>query len=385
MGGAADVVKAALRPQTFETAAHLLEESIAAMRAGLRLGSDPVLDSSEALAPGLKLGRGAGLSRTVSSVVTAGSEKAKSGIDDFFTKGSIALPADMLAIPSFSVIRKAGVNDVMSPFYKVVPASSEAARVFTGYKDSTVNIALDGKSRGTGFFADDGRLVGTANHVVNDPEAVYSVRLPNNEVVPARLVGRDEAADIALLKLDDAAGVHTPVELVRGADVAIGSRVFSISRSRHGLAMTDGHLGRVYQEPSVNLSLKLEAGAVTNIVRLGYTNETIGGTSGSGLFTSEAKVLGVHTHGQRVFGLSEGTGAEHVSALIASVRKETPFVGWLSQNSRAMFAPRHTGEGKVVSQLEGVVPTSYNITNIVRKVTPTNPAALEAIVPVEPK
>jgi hypothetical protein len=108
--------------------------------------------------------------------------------------------------------------------------------------------------------------------------------------------------------------------------------------------------------------VKLEDGAVTNIARVAMSNERFGGTSGAAQFNADAQVIAVHTAPLGPNGLAVGTGAEHLSALIASVKRQSPFSGWLSQNSRATFVTRHLGDGKTVSQLEGVQPTSFAIT-----------------------
>jgi hypothetical protein len=58
MGGAAELIETALRPQTIRDAGLALEEGIAAMRASFR-GAGMAVDSSEAYLPELKMGSGA--------------------------------------------------------------------------------------------------------------------------------------------------------------------------------------------------------------------------------------------------------------------------------------------------------------------------------------
>ena len=57
---------------------------------------------------------------------------------------------------------------------------------------------------GSGIVVLDGRHVATAWHVVR-PAKRIDVRLSDGRILPAKLVGRDPATDIALLKIESCA------------------------------------------------------------------------------------------------------------------------------------------------------------------------------------
>src|SRR5207237_9880462 len=83
-----------------------------------------------------------------------------------------------------------------------------------------------GKGQGTGFIIHKSGYILTNCHVIESADDVR-VRLADERELTARLVGKDERTDIALLKLE--AGVDLPVApLGNSDDLQIGEWVIAI-------------------------------------------------------------------------------------------------------------------------------------------------------------
>ena len=93
----------------------------------------------------------------------------------------------------------------------------------------TATLRYDGETAsGTGFVVDAGdALVLTNNHVIKDATAVTARIARTGRTYPARIVGTDAGADIAVLKLQGAAGL-TAAPLGDSATVTAGTQVLAI-------------------------------------------------------------------------------------------------------------------------------------------------------------
>jgi serine protease Do len=144
--------------------------------------------------------------------------------------------------------------------------------------------ADDGRSLGSGVIVDDTGLVLTNHHVVDGAAAVRVV-LADRRSVRARVVGRDELTDLALLQIPDAAALPT-VTFGDSDGVRAGDRVFAIGNpfglgstvTAGILSATDRHLG---------------AGAYDGLLQ---TDAPINpGSSGGPLFNARGEVIGIST------------------------------------------------------------------------------------------
>jgi putative serine protease PepD len=120
---------------------------------------------------------------------------------------------------------------------KANPVVTVASKVLP----SVVSIDVRGKAEevtGSGFVYDsDGRVV-TNNHVIEPAakEGTIRVILPDGSVRHATIVGRSPSYDIAVIKLDEAAGL-VPATLGRSEPVRVGETVVAIG-SPLGLSAT---------------------------------------------------------------------------------------------------------------------------------------------------
>jgi S1-C subfamily serine protease len=103
------------------------------------------------------------------------------------------------------------------------------SRLAPSVVDVTATLGYDGETvSGTGFVVDArDALVLTNNHVIRDATAVTARLTSTGRTYPARIVGTDAGADIALLQLQGAAGL-TAAPLGDSAAVTAGTQVLAI-------------------------------------------------------------------------------------------------------------------------------------------------------------
>jgi serine protease Do len=127
----------------------------------------------------------------------------------------IPLPAPVVALVplSFSGLAKAadpGVVTIISRIEETRPGGRRR---------------IVGQGLGTGFVYDKSGLVLTNNHVVEDGTEI-SVKFADQREVPAKIVGRDKPADVAVLRVDDHA--LSPLKLGDSDAVEVGDWVVAI-------------------------------------------------------------------------------------------------------------------------------------------------------------
>ncbi len=81
-----------------------------------------------------------------------------------------------------------------------LPPDSPLQQLFKDYLDQNKNIPRHVTSLGSGFIIDASGLIVTNNHVIEDADEI-TVTLNDGTSLPAKLVGRDEKTDLALLRV----------------------------------------------------------------------------------------------------------------------------------------------------------------------------------------
>jgi S1-C subfamily serine protease len=186
--------------------------------------------------------------------------------------------------------------------------SDIAARVTPAVVSIEVRVGQAGAT-GSGVVveADDGYIV-TNNHVVSGADAVEGAEIravfSDGSGSAARIVGRDPASDIAVLKVEKPGLI--PAELGDSADVVVGDPVVAIG-SPLGLAgtVTTGIVSAL--ERPVRLSGE---GSDTNaVISAVQTDAPINpGNSGGALVDATGAVIGINTAIASVGGGSVGLG-----------------------------------------------------------------------------
>jgi S1-C subfamily serine protease len=144
------------------------------------------------------------------------------------------------------------------------------------------------QGQGSGFLIDNQGYIITNNHVVDDATSV-TVTFTTGNAVTATVVGKDQADDLALIKVDAStvSGI-TPLQLTDSSNVRIGQMAIAIG-SPYGLenTVTVGVIS------GVNRTLSTTSSNLTGLLQ---TDASLNpGNSGGPLLDSSGKVVGVNT------------------------------------------------------------------------------------------
>jgi len=179
------------------------------------------------------------------------------------------------------------------------------------------------QSLGSGFIIDAAGFVVTNNHVVDGADEI-SVILQDNTTLPAKIVGRDESGDLALLKVESDKPLPT-VEFGDSDTARVGDWVLAIGNP-FGLG------GTVTAGIVSARSRDIRQGPYDDFIQ---TDAAINrGNSGGPLFNMDGKVIGINTAIFSPSGGSIGIGfsipsnmAKNIVAQIKSFGH--PRRGWL--------------------------------------------------------
>ncbi|MGE5422710.1 MAG: S1C family serine protease, partial [Ignavibacteriales bacterium] len=196
---------------------------------------------------------------------------------------------------------------------------------------------------GSGVVLDSSGYIVTNNHVVADSDR-YQVVLANSQKKSARLIGRDQRTDLALLKVD---GVRlTPAKLGDSSKLAVGETVVAIGNPlglRFARSVTAGVIS------GLNRVLTTEQGFVFKLIQ---TDAAINpGNSGGALSNLNGEVVGINTIKISVQGF-EGMGFAIPSNQVKEVLKE------LRSNGRVV---RPIAGLKIVSEITAEEADYYNL------------------------
>lgn len=205
---------------------------------------------------------------------------------------------------------------------------------------------------GSGFIWDDDGHIITNFHVIENAESI-EVKLSDEEVVPARVVGIDPPNDLAVLKVDLPPEKLQPLELGDSENLRVGQRAIAIGNP-FGLdrTLTTGvvsALGRPLQTDRDNF--------IFNVIQ---TDAAINpGNSGGPLLDSRGRVIGVNTavrqDAQGIgFAVPIDTVKRIVPVLIEQGRYPHPWLGLLGYSitpelAEALALP--VEQGVLVAQL----------------------------------
>lgn len=217
----------------------------------------------------------------------------------------------------------------------------------------TRNVMEVPRGTGTGFMWDDQGHVITNYHVIEDVRAAY-VRLANQRVYEASLVGVSPEHDIAVLRIGSRGGA-APVPLGSSGDLRVGQKVLAIGNP-FGLdyTLTTGVIS------ALNRTINAEEGrAIENLIQ---TDAAINpGNSGGPLIDSAGRVIGMTTAILSSTGHSAGIGFavpvdtinRVVPRLIAHGRYVRPTLGILSDDDLSARLLEGTGiRGVLVLQVQ---------------------------------
>ncbi|MEI9888538.1 MAG: DegQ family serine endoprotease [Rhizomicrobium sp.] len=165
-----------------------------------------------------------------------------------------------------------------------IPPGSPLADLFKDFLGSGPNLPRHVTSLGSGFIIDPSGFIVTNNHVIEGADQI-SVTLNDGRTLPAKLIGRDEKTDLALLKVTPAKPL--PSAKFGDSDTAkIGDWVIAIGNP-FGLGST------VTQGIVSARNRDIESGPYDDFIQ---TDAPINrGNSGGPLFDMAGNVVGVNS------------------------------------------------------------------------------------------
>ena len=210
--------------------------------------------------------------------------------------------------------RAAGALVLMLAAGAPVPAAT-VAETFRAVKDAVVVVRTTEKTApvtrggtpasvqgtGSGVLIDAEGRIFTAAHVVQTAASI-AVQLVSGESVPARVLGTEPSADVALIQLERLPAGLKPARLGDSDPVAVGDEVLVIGAPLGlGYTLTVGHIS------ARHASLNTMAGFGTT--ELLQTDAAINpGNSGGPMFNLAGEVIGIVSHILSKSGGSEGLG-----------------------------------------------------------------------------
>jgi S1-C subfamily serine protease len=214
----------------------------------------------------------------------------------------------------------------------------DAAKVYREASPGVITIRSifgggGGAAEGSGFVLDTSGRIVTNAHVVTDesggerkPAKEVFVEFPDRNVVPAKIVGFDPFADVALLEVEpDGFALH-PLELGDDHDLVVGQPVAAIgSPFGEQQSLSVGVVSATDRSVESLTKFQIE-GAI-------QTDASINpGNSGGPLLDAGARVLGINEQIETSSGSNSGVGfAVPVSAIKRSIAQ-------LEQNGEAEYA-----------------------------------------------
>jgi len=248
----------------------------------------------------------------------------------------------------------------------------DAAEVFREASPGVVTIrsvfgGAAGAAEGSGFVLDTAGRIVTNAHVVTDEssgarepaKAVY-VEFPDRDVLPARIVGFDPFADVALLEVEpDGFALH-PLELGSDRNLVVGQPVAAIgSPFGEQQSLSVGVVSATQRSVESLTKFQID-GAI-------QTDASINpGNSGGPLLDAAARVIGINQQIETESGANDGVGfAVPISAVKRSIAQleadgeaEYAYIGVTSQSLYPQLARKlglDTDHGGLLSE---VVPGS---------------------------
>ena len=151
----------------------------------------------------------------------------------------------------------------------------------------------DGGGAGTGMILNSNGTILTNHHVIEGATSIEVEVVSTGETYEADVVGYDDSADVAVLQLQDASDL-TPVDLDRGAEVAVGDEIVAV-----GNANGDGGAASAAAGVVTDLDQRITAQSasgpeeLTGLIQVDA--DVVSGDSGGALLDEDGEVIGMTT------------------------------------------------------------------------------------------
>lgn len=174
----------------------------------------------------------------------------------------------------------------------VAPASTDGqmsiAQMYQQEGAGVVRVEHSG-GLGSGFVIDKQGHILTNAHVVDGAQGPISVSFSNNEKVEAKVIGVDNATDVALLKVDVPASSLTVMSLGSSSDLQVGAPVVAIGNPfGQDRTVTSGIISAMAREIQAPNGFTIK-GAIQTDAAINH------GNSGGPLLDMNGKVIGINS------------------------------------------------------------------------------------------
>jgi S1-C subfamily serine protease len=251
----------------------------------------------------------------------------------------------------------------------------DGARVYREASPGVVTIrsifggSEAGAAEGSGFVLDDSGEIVTNAHVVTDestgsrkPAKEVFIEFPDRNVVPARILGFDPFADVALLKVDPNGFELHPLELGNDSELVVGQPVAAIgSPFGEQQSLSSGIVSATDRSVQSLTEFQID-GAI-------QTDASINpGNSGGPLLDAGARVIGINQQIETSSGANDGVGfAVPISAIKRSVAQ-------LEEDGSVEYAYIGVSSQALYPQLSEKLGLDTDFGGLLARVVPGGPA-----------
>ncbi len=200
-----------------------------------------------------------------------------------------------------------------SPFVTLPPSGASdtgtiASKVDPGVVDITTRLGYQGgEAAGTGMVLEASGEVLTNNHVIDGATSINVTDVGNGDTYTATVVGTDKTQDIAVLKLQGAAGLRT-VNVGNSSSLAVGNAVTAIGNAGGvgGIpSVATGHVTNLDQAITASDESDNSTEELTGLIQTDAALRP--GDSGGPLVNAAGVVMGIDTAASSGFQFQAGT------------------------------------------------------------------------------
>jgi S1-C subfamily serine protease len=170
----------------------------------------------------------------------------------------------------------------------VQSGTMDITEMYDKYGAGVVRVDHD-SGLGSGFVIDKEGHILTNAHVVDGAQGSISVSFSNNERVEAKVIGVDNATDVAVLKVDVPASALTVIPLGSSSDLQVGSPVVAIGNPfGQDRTVTSGIISAMARQIQAPNGFAIN-GAIQTDAAINH------GNSGGPLLDMNGKVIGINS------------------------------------------------------------------------------------------
>jgi S1-C subfamily serine protease len=173
-------------------------------------------------------------------------------------------------------------------------AATAAQKVGVVTIDTVLDYDTSERAAGTGMILTSNGYILTNNHVVEGSTSIAVTIESTGQKYTATVVGTDKTADVAVLKLTGASGLHS-VSFAAAEKVAAGQSVYSVGNAEGtgNLVTAVGTVGAVNQSLTIGSDSTNTSENLSGLIQL--NSDVVSGDSGGPLFDKSGKVIGMVT------------------------------------------------------------------------------------------